>query len=383
MNTSDVIKWFQNIKNKKLHTFTVFDIQEFCPSIREKLLKDAVLFAQTYANISRKDIEVIFHCRRSLLFHNNEPWIKKDSSGDFDVTMGSFNGAEVCELAGLFMLNELSKKFDKDNIGLYRDYGLSVFKNYNSHQNDKVRKGMIDLFKQHHLNLEIKCNLKIVDYLDITFDLTTGLFKPYNKTNNIPRYVNAKSNHPPSILKEIPKSVSKRTLLNSCNEQVFRVAAPFYNDILDKCGYSEELTFEKEQYTHERRNRGRNIWYNPSFCKNVKTNIAKQFLHLLDKNFGRNHKYHKIFNRNHVKNSYSGMDNVKNIISSHNKKIINSGNEANGKTCNCRNKSNCPLDNKYLTNKIVYKAEIETNNDTNKLSTKVYFGISETEFKSR
>ena len=77
------------------------------------------------------------------------------------------------------------------------------------------------------------------------------------------------------------------------------------------------------------------------------------------------------------------MDNVTNIISSHNKKIINSGNEANGKTCNCRNKSNCPLDNKYLTNKIVYKAEIETNNDTNKLSTKVYFGISETEFKSR
>ena len=173
-------------------------------------------------------------------------------------------------------------------------------------------------------------------------------------------------------------------MLNSCNEQVSHVAAQFYNDILGKCGYSEELTFEKEQYTHERRNRGRNIiWYNPSFCKNVKTNIAKKFLHLLDKNFGRSHKYHKIFNCNHVKSSYSGMDNVKNIISSHNKKIINSGNEANGKTCNCRNKSNCPLDNKYLTNKIVYKAEIETNNDTNKLSTKFYFGISDTEFKSR
>ena len=50
----------------------------------------------------------------------------------------------------------------------------------------------------------------------------------------------------------------------------------FYNDILDKCRYSEKLTFEKEQYTHERRNRGRNIiWYNPPFSKNVKTNIAK------------------------------------------------------------------------------------------------------------
>ena len=187
-NTSEVKKWFQNI----IHTFTIFDIQEFYPSIGEKLLKDAVLFAQTYTNISRKDIEVIFHCRRSLLFHNNEPWIKKDNNGDFDVTMRSYDGPEVFELAGLFMLNMLSKKFDKDNIGLYRDDGLSVFKNYNGHLNDKVQKEMIDLFKQHHLNLEIKCNLKIVDYLDIAFDLTTGLFKPYNKTNNISRHVNTK-----------------------------------------------------------------------------------------------------------------------------------------------------------------------------------------------
>ena len=123
---------------------------------------------------------MIFHCHRSLLFHDNKSWIKKDSSGYFAVTMRSYNGAEVCVLAGLFMLNELSKKFDKDNIGLYRDNGLSVFKNHNGHQNDKVWKEMIDLFKQHHLNLEIKCNLKIVDYLDITFGLTTGLFKPYN-----------------------------------------------------------------------------------------------------------------------------------------------------------------------------------------------------------
>ena len=77
------------------------------------------------------------------------------------------------------------------------------------------------------------------------------------------------------------------------------------------------------------------------------------------------------------------MDNMANIISSHNKKIINPGYEKNCKTCNCRNKSNFPLDNKCLTNKIVYKAEIETNNGINELSTKVYFGICEVEFKSR
>ena len=77
------------------------------------------------------------------------------------------------------------------------------------------------------------------------------------------------------------------------------------------------------------------------------------------------------------------MDNMTNIISSHHKKIIKSGNQTNGKTCNCSNKINCPLNNKCLINKVVYKAEIETNDGINELSTKVYFGISKTEFKSR
>ena len=37
---------------------------------------------------------------------------------------------------------------------------------------------MIDLFKQHHLNLETTRSLKTVDYLDKTFNLTTGSTKP-------------------------------------------------------------------------------------------------------------------------------------------------------------------------------------------------------------
>ena len=105
---------------------------------------------------------------------------------------------------------------------------------------------------------------------------------------------------------------------------------------------------------------------------------------MLDKDFGKNHKYRKIFNRNNVKISYSCMDDMRNIINSHKKKVTNSDNETNAKTCNCWNKGNCPRDNKCLTKNILYKAEVETNDGiTNELSRKVYFGISETEFKSR
>ena len=44
------------------------------------------------------------------------------------------------------------------------------------------------------------------------------------------------------------------------------------------------------------------------------------------------------------------MDNRKNIISKRNKRITNFYYEINGKICNCRNKSNCPLDNKCKKN---------------------------------
>ena len=108
----------------------------------------------------------------------------------------------------------------------------------------------------------------------------------------------------------------------------------------------------------------------------------------MDKHFGRNHKCHKIFNRNNVKISYSCIDNIKNVISSHKKEIANFYNEMNGKTCSCRNKNNCPIDNKCekllkLTYTFVYKAEVETNDGINELSTKVNFGISKTEFTNK
>ena len=48
--------------------------------------------------------------------------------------------------------------------------------------------------------------------------------------------------------------------------------------------------------------------------------------------------------------------------------------------CNCRNPDNCLLDNKCLTSKVVYSAEIITNSQQ---SSKFYLGICETEFKTR
>ena len=105
--------------------------------------------------------------------------------------MGSNDGAETCDLVGLILLYSIGEKLNKGNIDLYRDDRLACFKNNNGHQNDKIRKELIKIFQTHGLKLEIKCSLKSVDYLDITFDLNTGSYRPYKKSNNDTRYINA------------------------------------------------------------------------------------------------------------------------------------------------------------------------------------------------
>ena len=53
-NTASVISWFKAIEDKPSHTFMVFDIKDFYPSISETLLKEALNFAKTKVNISKK-----------------------------------------------------------------------------------------------------------------------------------------------------------------------------------------------------------------------------------------------------------------------------------------------------------------------------------------
>ena len=54
--------------------------------------------------------------------------------------MGACDGAENCELVGIFMLSLLSKKFSSNNNGLYRDDRLSVFRNISGQHAEKHKK---------------------------------------------------------------------------------------------------------------------------------------------------------------------------------------------------------------------------------------------------
>ena len=375
-----VIEWFSSIQNKGSYTFTVFDIKDFYPSIKESLVMEAMDFAAQYVNIPNEDVETVRYARKSLLFNEEHTWIKRDG-GLFDVTMGAFDGAEICELVGTYLLSLLSEKYNKQEIGLYRDDGLAVFKNKSGPQNEKIKKEFQRIFKEKGLEIVIKCNMKIVDYLDVTLNLQDGSFKPYRKPDDETNYVNVDSDHPPAIIKQLPLSIERRLSTISSSEAVFNESKEYYQEALKKSGHKHVLKYNPPQPTARRQRTRKVIWFNPPYSKTVKTSIGKKFLNLLDTHFPRNNKFHKIFNRNTVKVSYGCMPNIGAAINAHNKVILEENQPLVREGCNCRNPQNCPLEGECLSKKVLYEA-IVTSDITN-YGEKVYKGITEPAFKER
>ena len=172
-NIQEVIDWFKGIDNKQHYKFIMFDIKDFYPSISKGLLNDALTFVETIINIDDHDKKIIYHSRKSLLFNQEQTWMKKGSDL-FDVSMGVYDGAEVCEFIGIFLLNLLGRQYDTKNIGLYRDDGLSIFKNCSGPQMEKIKKHLQKVFKNTGLNVIIECNMKVVNCLDVSSNLNDG-----------------------------------------------------------------------------------------------------------------------------------------------------------------------------------------------------------------
>ena len=109
-------------------------------------------------------------------------------------------------------------------------------------------------------------NMKIVNYLDVTSNLNDGTYRYYQKPSNIIQYIHVESNHPPNIIKQIPKTIEKHLSQLSSNE-----------DKLHQSGYQLKLKYNLvSTKTHSKRNHKRNIiWFSPPFNRNVSTKIDK------------------------------------------------------------------------------------------------------------
>ena len=202
--------------------FIKFKIKECYLSLSEETLNKAINFAENHTSISQENIRIIKNCRKSLLFHEDEPWKKKERDCSFEVPMGSYDGVELCELIGIYFQSLLESSLEKDQMGLHREDGLIILCNINKQETDKIQKEIISVFKSIDLEIEITTNLTEVNFLTVqkTIDcesLNSSLkpsVKGYPELFQALKYLNNQN----QIMKKPCKKVVKKKNGNTCNQ---------------------------------------------------------------------------------------------------------------------------------------------------------------------
>ena len=106
-----------------------------------------------------------------------------------------------------------------------------------------MRKDIIKTFKRYGLSITVEANLKVVNFLDVTFNLYSGKFYPYRKPNDRPVLYLCMFKPSPRVMQNIPAAINKRLSSLSCDQQVFTDAAPLYEEALIASGFAGNLHF--------------------------------------------------------------------------------------------------------------------------------------------
>ena len=85
--------------------------------------------------------------------------------------MGCYDGAEVCELVGTYLLNQLMVVIAKENMELYRHDGVGIFKSVSGIEVEFKTEELVTILKNNGVSITVKTNLEIVYFIDIYFNL--------------------------------------------------------------------------------------------------------------------------------------------------------------------------------------------------------------------
>ena len=96
----------------------------------------------------------------------------------------------------------------------------------------------------------METNSKVVDFLNITFNLNNGIHELYKKPNDTV-YINKIYNHPQQIINKLPRIISDRLSRISSNMKVFNTSKGEYEEALKYSGYSNiNLPFQQSSTCH-------------------------------------------------------------------------------------------------------------------------------------
>ena len=260
------------------------------------------------------DINAIRVSRESLHFKEKE-WVK--TSANFDMTMGSKDGAECCEIVDLYLIHQITEVeniLQKSDFGTLRDDYLGIA-GANRASNERIKKKLIKVFEKFGLKIVIEMNKTKVNFLDVTMKLTDGPYKPFIKPNCNVRYVRSQSDHWNTILKQIPPRNRKEIEQHFQQRTNFVSMKDTYQNALNKAGcncvlkWNEKIVRENPQ--RNRRRKKATTWYNPPYSQIIKTNVGKEYIRLVRKWFMSNPSLKSEFNTTTMKVSYSACSNMK------------------------------------------------------------------------
>ena len=127
---------------------------------------------------------------QKLICHKTKPNQTERVSRNFNITMGAYDGAKICELVGGLLLHNLNNIIDP-----FQDDELIIVDTWTSRKDNVIRKELDWLFEKLSFKVDIQINLQITDYLDITVNLYSGTVSPFRKNNQYPCFINVGSNH--------------------------------------------------------------------------------------------------------------------------------------------------------------------------------------------
>ena len=101
-------------------------------------------------------------------------------------------------------------------------------------------------------------------------------------------YIHKQSNHPPHVAKQLPVGIGKRLSEISSDVESLNSFKGDYEQALRTSGHRAKLEFTTPQTakeSHKKQRKRHIIWFTPPYSRSLKTNLGKEFLSLIDKNF--------------------------------------------------------------------------------------------------
>ena len=189
-------------------------------------------------------INIVNHVRKSLLFDDSDALVKKDRNPLFDVSMGSFNSTEVCELVGFYLLNKVKALLGSRNACLFRDDGLAILHKGNGLKVGRLRKDIINLFKERRLAIKIDTSLIETDFSDLFLNLNTEKYFSFKKLNITLLYIHSKIQ--PLIVNYKAIAINgQQKHFKLSDETEFNKPKITYEVTIKNSGYQRTRKFEK------------------------------------------------------------------------------------------------------------------------------------------